>query len=522
MKMASRLLSAALSFTLLLGIPQCQNWLGTAQTRLPVLSIETERRDAGAMDFITEPVAPMVAERMYSPESMPPAPYYEECTITMKSGEGEQLLKPCGAQVKVRGNWTTYYPKKPLRIKFDKKQNLLGLNDGAKQKNWVLLAEYKDASLLRDKAALALSREILAADGLYAADADFVRVEVNGTYWGVYLLADMQQVSSHRVQITEPEKGYTGTDIGFFLEYDSYYIYEEALASFSLDFAGNAPLRVYDGNPDTAVTCSPLPESEDDPKKRVGITIKSDIYSWEQHDFIENYINQVYRILYEAAYHQKAYVFDDAYREISETDALTPRQAVERVVDTQSLVDMYIISELTCDADLYHSSFFMDVDFGQEGDGKLRFEAPWDFDSSMGNKDRCLDGAGFYACNLIPNVDASPVNGVSYYMVNPWLTVLAYEDWYQDLIRETWMRIRDSGVLERTVALIAEDSAALQKEFKKNYKKWDNIRQNKPFVKELSEPAKGCRTEAEAAAFLQQWLTDRIEFLDSQWNLQNQ
>ena len=209
MKLVSRLLSAALSFTLLLGIPQCQGWAGAVQKKLPVLAIETERRDAGATDFVTEPVASFVAESLFSPDSMPPAPYYEDCTVTLTGGEGKQLLKPCGAQVKVRGNWSSRYPKKSLRIKFDKKQNLLGLNDGAEQKNWVLLAEYKDISLLRDKAALSLSREILAADGLYAADADFVRVTINGEYWGVYLLADLQQVSAHRVDITEPKKGYT-------------------------------------------------------------------------------------------------------------------------------------------------------------------------------------------------------------------------------------------------------------------------------------------------------------------------
>ena len=132
---------------------------------------------------------------------------------------------------------------------------------------------------------------------------------------------------------------------------------------------------------------------------------------------------------------------------------------------------MYIISELTCDADLYWSSFFMDVDFGPEGDRKLRFEAPWDFDSAMGNRDRCLDGTGFYACNLIPDVNGGPEQGGAYITVNPWLTVLAYEDWYQELVRETWVRIRESGALERACALIAEDSAALKREFKKNYKK---------------------------------------------------
>jgi len=37
---------------------------------------------------------------------------------------------------------------------------------------------------------------------------------------------------------------------------------------------------------------------------------------------------------------------------------------------------MYIINEITCDADLYFSSFYMDVDFSKDGNKKLRFEAP--------------------------------------------------------------------------------------------------------------------------------------------------
>jgi hypothetical protein len=41
-------------------------------------------------------------------------------------------------QVKVRGNWTTDYPKKSLRIKFDDKQKMFGLNSDGEFKNWVL------------------------------------------------------------------------------------------------------------------------------------------------------------------------------------------------------------------------------------------------------------------------------------------------------------------------------------------------------------------------------------------------
>ena len=491
------------------------------QTALPVLSIETKRRDPDATDFITEPVAAHVSREIASWTPgyvMLPAPYYEECEISVRSGEGETLLAPCDAKVKVRGNWTTTYPKKSLRIKFSQKQNLLGLNGGAEQKNWLLLAEYKDASMLRDKAALSLSREILGPDGLYASDAAFVRVELNGEYLGLYLAAEMQQVSACRIRITEPGEEYTGTDIGYFLEYDGYFTDEDSLHSFALDLADNAPLRVYTGDPNSSEKMRALPSSESDEKKPVGITINSDIWSREQHDFIENFVNKTYRIMYEAACNHKAFVFDEAYRDITETDALTPRQAVEQVVDVRSLADIYIISELTCDADIYWSSFYMDVDFGPGGSGKLRFEAPWDFDSSMGNKDRCLSGEGFYACNIIPDVNGGPEGGGLYETINPWLVVLVYEDWYQELVRETWTRAYDSGVFTRCMEMIAEDSATLRDEFETNYAKWDNIRHREDFEAELSEPAKNCRTQTEAAQFLLQWLNSRVAFLNSRWH----
>ena len=524
LKNISRILAASLAVILLLGSSGSAgraNGEAAEQAALPVLSIETKRREPDVTDFVTRPVARHVAMAIASWTPgyiLPPAPYYEECLISLKSGGGETLLDPCDAQVKVRGNWTTTYPKKPLRIKFSEKRNLLGLNEGAEQKNWLLLAEYKDASMLRNKAALFVSREILGPDGLYAADADFVRVELNGEYLGLYLLADMQQVSSRRVRITEPKKGYTGTDIGYFLEFDGYYTDEDALHRFPLDLAGNAALRVYTGDPESKKTMRALPTTKFDAKQPVGISIQSTINSREQHDFIENFVNQVYRILYEAAYNDKAFVFDGAYGDIFETDALTPREAVEQVVDIRSLVDIYIISELTCDADIYWSSFYMDADFGPGGSRKLRFEAPWDFDSSMGNKDRCLDGTGFYACNIVPDVNGGKNGGGAYDTINPWLVVLAYEDWYQALIRETWTRAYDGGVFARCCALIAEDSARLQDEFETNYAKWDNIRQRDGFEMELSEPAKNCRTEAEAAEFLLQWLNSRIAFLNSQWH----
>ena len=89
------------------------------------------------------------------------------------------------------------------------------------------------------------------------------------------------------------------------------------------------------------------------PRSKIGFTIKNDIYCKEQHDFISNFVNNVYCIMYRAAYDNEAWVFSDDFSEIRKTDEITPREAVEKVVDTESLAGMYIVSELTCDADIY-------------------------------------------------------------------------------------------------------------------------------------------------------------------------
>ena len=486
-----------------------------AERVMPVLSVETVNQSDDVMKFVTDPVAPHVSEQIasWTPNYvMPPAPSYEACTVTLTDTDGKELLT-AGAQVKVRGNWTTTYDKKPLRIKFEEKQNLLGLNDGNALKNWLLLAEYKDASLLRDKTALQLSRELYGDSGLYAADSALVEVQINGQYWGVYLLTEQQEVSSKRVSVTKPEPDYAGTDIGYFLEFDGYFYNEDDLHQFHVDYADNASLKPYDGEGGGGRTIRCLPENDFEPKNDIGMTIKSDIYSQAQHDFIASFVNNVYRILYAAAYEQKAYQFSADYSTISEAPSLTPQQAVEQVVNVKSLADAYIIAEITCDADIYWSSFFMDADFGPAGDKKLTFEAPWDFDSALGNKKRCPDGTGFYAANIIPDVN----DGI-YETVNPWLAVLMYEDWFQEIIRSEWTRLYDSGAFTRAADMITSDSEAYAAAFARDLEKWGLNTANESIRNELSARSKKVRNEKEGAEHLREWLTARAEFLNAHWH----
>lgn len=488
---------------------------------MPVITITTVSKDKNVMDFVTKPVTTHVANSIasWTPNYvMPPAPYYEDCTVSVTyDANSEPLLDSVPAQVKVRGNWTTSYDKKPLRIKFAEPQNLLGLNDGETFKNWLLLAEYKDASMLRNLTALSLAREIMTEGDYYVSDATFVEVVINGEYWGVYLLAEQQQINKDRVSITEAPEGYTGIDIGYFMEFDGYYMHEEPLQQFHVDYADNAALIPFDGNDGSGRTMKCLSDKDYGRKNDLGISIKSDIYSKEQHDFIAGFVNNVYYIMYAAAYEGEAYEFNADYTALTKSTTLSPQEAVERVVDVQSLVNTYLLNELACDADVYWSSFYMSVDFGENGNKKLTFHAPWDFDSAFGNKNRCVDGTGFYAANIVPDVNGGPGRGGEYNTINPWLAVLAYEDWYQDMIREKWTSLYDSGAFTRVSSVLSAYQTTYEECFTRNYVRWDNIRNNHSFAMELSAPAAACKTQAEAADFLLDWLNKRVEFINSVW-----
>lgn len=474
---------------------------------MPVLSINTVNNSKNVLDFVSKPVTGFVSEQIssWTPDYiMPPEPYYEECKISLKDSYGTVTLSDLDALVKVRGNWTTNYDKKPLRIKFTEKQNLLDLNNGAEMKNWVLLAEYKDTSMLRNKTALSISREILNSDELYVADSCFVEVYINDEYWGVYLLTEYQQINENRVAITEAEEGYTGTDIGYFLEFDGYYYTEDPMQSFYVSYADNAPLIPFDGNDTTTTTFKP--------NNVPGITIKNDIYSNNQHDFIASYVNNVYRIMYAAAYENIAYVFNSDYTKLLVSESISPKEAVERVVDTESLAGMYIISELACDADIYWSSFYMSVDFGEQGNKKLTFHAPWDYDSALGNKDRCATGEGFYAANIVWDVNNE------YKAINPWLAVLMHEEWFQELITNKWTVAYDNDVFKHAYDMISEHTEKYSEAFVRNYDRWNNLIDKSAFENELSYRSLKCKTHAEASAYLLEWLTTRVEFMNDYWH----
>lgn len=111
--------------------------------------------------------------------------------------------------IRGRGNTTWAYPKKPYRLKFNKKVSLFGYGAA---KSWVLLANWLDPTFIMNTVAFEVAHRL----GMeYTNHANHVELFINDRYQGSYVLTEQVQVNEHRVDIDE--------DTDFLVELDAYF-----------------------------------------------------------------------------------------------------------------------------------------------------------------------------------------------------------------------------------------------------------------------------------------------------------
>lgn len=108
--------------------------------------------------------------------------------------------------IRGRGNSTWTTDKKPYKIKLDSSSKVLGMG---KNKHWVLLANYFDNSLLRNRITYWLGKQ-LGMD--FTPSMEPVDVVMNGEYYGSYFLSEQIRVDKSRVNIFDLEKTPGETD----------------------------------------------------------------------------------------------------------------------------------------------------------------------------------------------------------------------------------------------------------------------------------------------------------------------
>lgn len=427
-----------------------------SESKIPVISVTTAPDD-------------MIASREK----------YTSCVVDVFNCDEKLEINEASAGIKVRGNSSAYYGdvsqilanKVPYRIKFDKKTNMLGLNNGAECKSWVLLKS--DWDLIRNDIAFRFGRTIM-GDSNFCSDGQLVHLYVNEEFQGVYELCEQCQINPNRVDISEPAEGYTDTDIGYYLELDNYATSDEDNHYISMDYE-NATVTDINGETRQFVPAE--------------YSIKNDLYSQNQIDFIDKYLNNLFKIVYEACENGKYYKFDENY-DLVDSDVTTAEEAVSNVMDIDSVRDMYILYEIVHDYDCGEGSFYMCVDLSKDSKcPKLKFTSPWDFNWAYNDSTEKYYAGAFTDKNFVAKKgDRS----------NPWFIVLCKQDWFMATAKEKWTEMSQEKLLQGCIKT--------EREYLKEYD---------------ADLRKGEEWGPDSAEDLFNWIENRIYWLNSQWKIKS-
>ena len=124
--------------------------------------------------------------------------YWHDGYASMSGAPFGQNFGRVPVRLRGRGNstWWAGADKRPLRLRFNQAQNVLGSEYIAR--DWILLANHFDRSLLRNDAALTLGQSL---SGLrWTPSFHHVHLYINNEYVGVYMLTDERDVIPGRME----------------------------------------------------------------------------------------------------------------------------------------------------------------------------------------------------------------------------------------------------------------------------------------------------------------------------------
>lgn len=234
--------------------------------------------------------------------------------------------------VRERGNASRGFPKKPWRIKFDKKTKVLG--SAAEGKKWSLVNNYGDKSLMRNIVAFEIARRVGMA---YVPFCKPVDVFLNGEFKGCYQLCDKIDIRPARVDITEMTAVDTSGDAltgGYLFEIDSY--------------ASGTDFQWFTSS------------------KGVPITLhEPELNLYQQYRYITTYFNAFETKLFSPLF-------------------TSPSSGYRTVFDIESFLQHFIVNELSGNPDIYWSTYM----YKQRQDPLIYTGPVWDFDLAFDNDNR--------------------------------------------------------------------------------------------------------------------------------------
>ena len=255
---------------------------------------------------------------------------YLKGVVSVISENGTKIYTD-SLDIRGRGNASWGFEKKPYRMKLYNKASLLDMP--AKEKNWTLINNFGDKTLMRNFLAFDLSRTFELA---YTPAGKPVNVFLNGEFKGCYQLCDHMEVKPARIEVDEIKK----SDIqlpelsgGYLIEIDAYAASE---VSWFRSAMRRTPVTIKYPGDDEIVTA--------------------------QYNFIKNHFNKL-----EAAVHSYNY-----------TDT---KNGYRKYLDTKSFIRHFLVGEISGNTDTYWSTYMY-----KNQDDDIFYTGPvWDFDIAFDN-----------------------------------------------------------------------------------------------------------------------------------------
>lgn len=319
--------------------------------------------------------------------------------------ENDVVTQYDSVSIRGRGNSTWNLSKKPYKIKFKEKQKFLG-QGYANAKKWTLIANAGDKTLIRN----ALTSEMAKWMGMeFAPAAKFVDLTLNGVYQGNYQISDQVEVKKHRVNIVEQDYPLTSSSNitgGYLLEVDGF----------------------KDGNCFTS-------------SKSVAIRINypdEDEISTAQNNYIKNYVNSFERSLFATNYKD-------------------PLNGYRQFVDSVSMANLYLVTEITGNIDGFWSMYF----YKNQNDSLLYFGPPWDYDIAYNNDYR------------IQPTQTKLMVDEGYGDAKTWFRQMWNDaEWFSKLINRRFQQLIDNGIEQFLYQKIDSLTQLINQSQKLNYNKW--------------------------------------------------
>lgn len=301
--------------------PQTREWpdTGAEVSEYPIYNKVSTLSEFPRIDITTDDGLPITSKETYKSGKISfsdPSKMYSDVTSIP-----EMTMK-----IRGRGNTTWNAEggiKNPYRLKLSEKKKVFGMKS---DKDWILLADVQDPTLLRNAVALRISRLVSMP---WTPDYRAVEVYLNGSYAGCYLLVEAKETSLKNKVPVEPVTG-TETNGGYYLEIDDKP--DSDLYFITSTFGKQIKYK--------------------DPEEP----------TQAQRAFIEGYINNVEKKLKE-----KQFTSESGYRS---------------VMEVSTFINNYIVQELTMNVD---GNMRLSAYFAKDRDTRLFMPMVWDFDLSLGN-----------------------------------------------------------------------------------------------------------------------------------------